>query len=213
MSEFFKAELKDRFLEYAADRSDYFEVQLLYDEFLRPNYSLEYAQKLIQEILDHDLDLLDVMSGNGMRILMVSSTAYTDDFLEEGGFTDLFIKEEEKWDSFLGHLTYNPKRSSAEDNILKNSVGQERLKKERGMLFLLIGAVAISFLFTLFSLLRNTFFSEEYATKAELQDALREMEKLEQENQKLKEKIATYDEQHSESDSLMAVEGSFKDFE
>ena len=57
MSEFFKAELKDKILQYALDRDDYFEVQFLYDEFLRPNYSLEYVQKLIREIIDHNHEL------------------------------------------------------------------------------------------------------------------------------------------------------------
>jgi len=69
MSEFFKAELKDRFLEYALDRNDYFEVQTLYDEFLRPNYSLDYVQKLVKEIQEYDESLLDVMGGNGSDVL------------------------------------------------------------------------------------------------------------------------------------------------
>ena len=84
MSEFFKAELKDRFLEYALDRNDYFEVQTLYDEFLRPNYSLDYVQKLVKEIQEYDESLLDVMGGNGSDIFMLASTATTQDFLEEG---------------------------------------------------------------------------------------------------------------------------------
>ena len=68
MSEFFKAELKDRFLEYALERSDYFEIQTLFDEFLRPNYSLQYVEKLVREIQGYDANLLDIMSGNGMEI-------------------------------------------------------------------------------------------------------------------------------------------------
>ena len=84
MSEFFKAELKDRFLEYALERSDYFQIYTLYDEFLRPNYSLEYVQKLVREILAYDSTLLDVMGGNGLDIFMLASTSSTEDFLEEG---------------------------------------------------------------------------------------------------------------------------------
>ena len=52
MSEFFKAELKDKFLRYASEREDYFETRLLYDEYLRPNYSLAYVERLIKEIID-----------------------------------------------------------------------------------------------------------------------------------------------------------------
>ena len=114
MSEFFKAELKDKFLEYASERDDYFETQLLYDEFLRPAYSLEYVEKLIKEIIDFDPDLLDIMSGNGVKIFMLSSTAYTEEFVEEGGFTDMYVKEEERWDILMDQLSTTRKLSTEE---------------------------------------------------------------------------------------------------
>lgn len=175
MSEFFKSELKDRFLEYATDRDDYFEVQLLYDEFLRPHYSLAYAQKLISEILEYDDRLLDVMSGNGAKVFMVASTPHTEDFLEEGGFTDLYIREEEKWDTFFEHLSSNRKLTHEEMAILDNSKKATHTKEKR-LLFLLIFAVAFSFLFALFSILKDSFFNEEYITRQELEERLRALE-------------------------------------
>lgn len=175
MSEFFKSELKDRFLEYAADRDDYFEVQLLYDEFLRPHYSLAYAQKLIDEILEYDHRLLEVMSGNGAKVFMVASTPETVDFLEEGGFTDLYIREEEKWDTFFEHLSNNRKLTHEEIAILDNSK-KATLKKEKRLLFLLIFAVAFSFLFALFSILKDSFSKEEYITRQELEERLQALE-------------------------------------
>ena len=173
MSEFFKAELKDKFLGYASERDDYFEVQLLYDEFLRPNYSLQYVEKLIIEIIEHDPELLDVMSGNGVKIFMLSSTALTEDFLEEGGFTHLYVKEEEKWDTFLSQLSDNKKLSQQE----KKSLGMAKkkvFKKERTLLKILISAVAVSFLFTLFSMVKSLFFQEDYVTNEELTRAISE---------------------------------------
>ena len=175
MSEFFKSELKDRFLEYAADRDDYFEVQLLYDEFLRPHYSLAYAQRLVEEILEYDDRLLDVMSGNGAKVFMVASTSHTEDFLEEGGFTDLYIREEEKWDTFFEHLSNNRKLTHEEISILDNSKKTGH-KKEKRLLFLLIFAVAFSFLFALFSILKDSFLEEEYITRQELEERLKALE-------------------------------------
>ncbi|MBO0343569.1 MAG: hypothetical protein VX798_10780 [Bacteroidota bacterium] len=187
MSEFFKAELKDRFLEYALERNDYFEIQTLYDEFLRPNYSLEYVQKLVKEIQTYDPDLLDVMSGNGMDIFMLASTPSTEDFLNEGGFMNLYVKEEEKWDTFLGHLSNTPKLSKDEKRRLKKSA--PTLKREKTLLIGLIVAVAISFLFTVVSIFKETLFEPEYVPADEFErkmDQLREQyildnEKLQQE--------------------------------
>ncbi|WP_421804278.1 hypothetical protein [Flagellimonas sp.] len=185
MSEFFKAELKDRFLEYALDRNDYFEVQALYDEFLRPNYSLDYVQKLVKEIQEYDESLLDVMGGNGSDIFMLASTATTQDFLEEGGFMHLYVKEEEKWDAFLEHLSSTPKLTKSEKKLLKQNNPQ--LKREKFMLFGLIGAVAISFLFTLISIFNETLLKPEYVPADEFQ---RKMNQLQEqyilENERLK---------------------------
>ncbi len=185
MSEFFKAELKDKFLQYALERDDYFEVQLLYDEFLRPNYSLEYVQKLIREIIEHNPELLDIMSGNGAKIFMLSATAYTSDFFQEGGFKDLYVQEEEKWDTFLEQLSNTRKLSSQE----KASLGRREkksYKRERLLLFGLIAAVTVSFLFTLFSLLKPLFVTtEEY----QLKDIEVRLRALETENRELREQV------------------------
>ncbi|MCR9228385.1 MAG: hypothetical protein NXH90_13285 [Flavobacteriaceae bacterium] len=173
MSEFFKAELKDRFLEYALERSDYFQIQTLYDEFLRPSYSLEYVQKLVQEILAYDSNLLDVMGGNGLDIFMLASTSSTEDFLDEGGFMNLYVKEEEKWDSFLGQLSGMPKLTKEEKKQIKKATPD--LKREKLMLMGLISAVAVSFLFTLISIFNETLLKPEYVPADEFE---RRMEQL-----------------------------------
>lgn len=173
MSEFFKAELKDRFLEYALERSDYFQIYTLYDEFLRPNYSLEYVQKLVQEILAYDSGLLDVMGGNGMDIFMLASTESTEDFLDEGGFMNLYVKEEEKWDVFLGQLSGMPKLTKEEKRQIKRAAPD--LKREKLMLVGLIGAVAVSFLFTLISIFNETLLKPDYVPADEFE---RKMEQL-----------------------------------
>ncbi|WP_108246470.1 hypothetical protein [Muricauda brasiliensis] len=184
MSEFFKAELKDRFLEYALERSDYFQIYTLYDEFLKPNYSLEYVQKLVREILDYDSTLLDVMGGNGLDIFMLASTSGTEDFLEEGGFMNLYVREEEKWDTFLEQLSGMPKLTKEEKKQIKKAAPD--LKREKLMLMGLISAVAVSFLFTLISIFNETLLKPEYVPADEFE---RRMEQLREqyilENQKL----------------------------
>lgn len=181
MSNFFKAELKDKFLQYAADREDYFQVQLLYDEFLRPHYSLEYVIRLIREIMDHDHDLLDIMSGNGSKIFMLSATALTADFLEEGGFTQLFIQEEEKWDVFIDQLSNNRKLSATEkqDLALKQ---KKKFRKEKAYLFSLLAAVAISFVFTVYSMLGTLVGKKKYLTEA---DVNKKIEQVNSQNKQL----------------------------
>ncbi|THV60163.1 hypothetical protein EZV76_06270 [Flagellimonas alvinocaridis] len=198
MGEFFKAELKDRFLEYALERSDYFEIQTLYDEFLRPNYNLQFVERLVREIQEYDANLLDIMSGNGLEIFMLASTPSTQDFLDEGGFMDMYVREEEKWDVFLDQLSSNRKLSKDEKQLLKkNSPG---LKKEKAMLFGLISAVAISFLFTLFSILKESLFEPQYVPADDFE---REMERIRleylEENQRLQLELK---EAHRNLDSL-----------
>ena len=185
MSAFFKAELKDKFLEYALERDDYFEVQLLYDEFLRPNYSLEYVQKLIREIIDHDHELLDIMSGNGAKIFMLSNTGKTGTFLEEGGFKELYIQEEEKWDSFLEQLS-NTRKLSSEEKANLGSAEKKEYKRERYLLLGLLTAVAISFLFTVYSVL-STFFVK--GDEERLSDIEQKLNSLQKEHELLKEEM------------------------
>lgn len=183
MSEFFKAELKDRFLAYAQERDDYFEVQLLYDEFLRPNYSLDFVQKLIREIIDHDAELLDIMSGNGAKIFMLSSTPRTLEFLQEGGFKDLYLQEEEKWDTFLEQLS-NPKRLSAKEKANLGHTQKKAYKRERLLLFSLIAAVGISFIFTLFGVIRPLFMETEEVRLQRLEKRVEQLEKEQTELQR-----------------------------
>ena len=189
MGEFFKSELKDRFLEYALERRDYFEAQVLYDEFLRPNYSLDFAKKLIREIRDYNPELLDIMSGNGVEIFMLASTPKTEEFLMDGGFLDMHVKEEEKWDTFLNQLSGSRKLSKDEKELLqKNSPA---LKREKNLLVLLISAVVISFLFTLYSILNNTFLRPEYVPKDEFERRLEQVEsQYRLENERLAKELA-----------------------
>lgn len=173
MGEFFKAELKDRFLQYALERRDYFEIQTLYDEFLRPNYNLKFVEKLIKEIRDYDVTLLDVMGGNGAEIFMLASTPKTHLFIQEGGFKDMHVREEEKWDVFLDQLSSNRKLSKDEKELLKKSSPTH--KKEKTLLIVLISAIAISFLFTLFSILKNTFLEPDYVPLDEFERKLEQV--------------------------------------
>ncbi|MAU15897.1 MAG: hypothetical protein CMH46_10200 [Muricauda sp.] len=188
MSEFFKAELKDRFLEYALERNDYFQVQTLYDEFLRPNYSLEYAQKLVMEIKEYDPELIDIMRGNGMDVFMLASTSKTEDFLDQGGFMNLYVKEEEKWDVFLNQLSNAPKLTKEEKKLLKKNSSSS--KREKTMLIGLISVVGISFLFTVVSIFKETLFEPDYVPADEFErkmDLLREQYILE--NEKLEKEL------------------------
>ncbi len=189
MSEFFKAELKDRFLEYALERSDYFEIQTLYDEFLRPNYSLGYVEKLVREILEYDPGLLDVMSGNGMELFMLASTDSTQDFLDEGGFMDMYVKEEEKWDVFLDQLSSARKLSKDEKKLFTGKAAPA-LKKEKSLLIMLISAIAISFIFTLTSIFKEALLEPEYVPSDEFE---RRMEQLQEqyilENERLQTEL------------------------
>lgn len=189
MSAFFKAEIKDKFLEYASDRDDYFEIQLLYDEFLRPNYSLEFTEKLIREIIDFNPELIEIMSGNGAMIFMISATAVTEDFIEEGGFKNRYIAEEEKWDIFLEQLSNSRKLSVKEKESLGNTEKVSH-KRERKLLFSLIAAVSFSFLFSLFSIVKDVFFSTDSISKKEFDRQLNEIQKDNIEQQKkLEEEI------------------------
>ncbi|MEX0312901.1 MAG: hypothetical protein AB3N18_01890 [Allomuricauda sp.] len=184
MGEFFKAELKDRFLQYALQRRDYFEIQTLYDEFLHPNYSLSFVKKLVKDIQDYDSSLLDIMSGNGAEIFMLASTPSTSKFLERGGFKDMHIKEEEKWDVFLDQLATNQNLSKDEKKLLSKHTPKH--KKEKLLLLFLISAIAISFLFTLLSIFNSMFLKPEYVP---LDDFERKLEQTrsqyQQDNQKL----------------------------
>lgn len=171
MGEFFKAELKDRFLEYALERRDYFEIQSLYDEYLRPNYSLKFVEKLIKEIIDYDSHLLDIMSGNGVEVFMLASTPSTQDFLNEGGFMNMFVKEEEKWDTFLEQLS-STRKLSAEEKSNLGKVGKTSFGREKTLLIALIFAVSISFLFTLFSILKGVFFDSDSISQRDFEEKL-----------------------------------------
>src|SRR5690606_4207703 len=163
-----------------------FQVGILYDEFLRPNYDMEFIYGLLREILEFDSGLLEIEPGHGEEIFTMAPTAKTEEFLEGGGFMGLYVQEEEKWDLFLGQL------STAK--VPGNPVGKEfrpiALKREKSMLMVLISAIALSFLFTLVSIFKQTFLEPEYVPADEFE---RKLELLQQqylhENERLQFKL------------------------
>jgi len=201
MSEFFKAELKDKFLAYALERDDYFQIEMLYDKFLKPKYSKEYVQKLIFEIVDHDPNLLDIMSGNGMKIFMVSATAYTQKFLEEEGFKKNHITEEEKWDSFLNQLSNS--RKAKKKNKMGATTEKGGRQKEYVLVAFLIVAIVVSFVFTLTSLVDIFFFKNSTVKQRELQTELETLRsEMQHSNDSLVKRIETMEALLRSKDSL-----------
>ena len=202
MSEFFKAELKDKFLEYASERDDYFEIQLLYDEFLRPNYSLEFTEKVIREIIDYNPELIDIMSGNGAVMFMISATKATEEFLEENGFKNIYIAEEEKWDVLLDQIA-NTRKLSVKEKQNLGRIEKTVYKRERKLLYFLITAVSVSFLFTLFSIVKDIFIDSKSVSKKELEIQLEEIQKINiEQQQKLEVEIQLLREQLDATHSL-----------
>jgi hypothetical protein len=122
-----------------------------------------------------------------MEIFMVASTTSTEDFLEEGGFMDMYVKEEEKWDVFLDQLSGNKKLIKDEQNLLKRTPAH---KREKNLLLLLISAISISFLFTLVSIIKEAWLEPDYVPADEFK---RKMEQLQeqylQENQLLRNQL------------------------
>lgn len=178
MTEFFKAELKDKFLSYACSRDDYFESELLYDEFLRPHYDQNMVEKLIQEILEHDPNLLDTISGNGVKIFMISSTPYTEEFLENSGFKNLYVQEEEKWDTFLHYLGAD--RPISSNGSSGKTTKKRSLRNEKRIIIGMLSALAFSFLTSLVLLLR-LLFGSSYVPESEHEERMTRMEVLHRE--------------------------------
>jgi len=152
MTEFYKSELKDRFLRYTMERDDYVQPEELYTEFLSPNYQPGYVLELLDEIIEYDPELFDVISANGARIFMLSATPQTFDFIEKGGFKSLFVQEEEKWESFLKHLSIDLHRSdssrgSGDDSSSIGFRGNER--RDKKIFMSLLAVIAFSFLYSL----------------------------------------------------------------
>lgn len=152
MTEFYKAELKDRFMKYTMDRDDYVQPEELYQEFLSPNYQPEYAIQILDEILEFDSELFDVISGNGSRIFMLSATPQTFEFIENGGFKNLYIQEEEKWEVFLRHLSIDLHTGRGRDTRAERGkqLGIERNNRRDRKVFVgLLGVISFSFLYSL----------------------------------------------------------------
>lgn len=186
MSKFFRAELKDRFLEYTLEYDELFEVRILYDEFLRPNYDLEFVDGLIEEILEFDPELLYVEPGQGREFFKLAPTGKTEDFLEGGGFMDRYVKEEEKWDLFLGQLSM----AKVPTTKVNKAFRPNGLKREKSLLLVLISAITLSFLFTLVSIVRQTFLEPEYVPADEFERKLELLQQqYDQENQRLQFKL------------------------
>ncbi len=151
MTEFYKSELKDRILRYTMDRDDYIQPEEIYSEFLKPNYKPEFVMEILDEILDFDRELFDVISGNGSRIFMLSATPRTTEFLEAGGFKELFLQEEEKWETFLKHLSIDarPRRSTKDPTLGEARVTVVNGRRDRKVFMTLLGIIGFSFLYSL----------------------------------------------------------------
>jgi len=115
------------------------------------------------------------MSGNGSKIFMISSTALTEEFIETGGFKQLFLQEEEKWDTFLDQLA-NTRKLSIEEKQNLGKTEKATYKRERTLLYGLIGAVALSFIFTLFSLFNALFNNNKYVSQQEFEERIQKLE-------------------------------------
>ena len=119
---------------------------------------------------------------------MLASTSKTEDFLDQGGFMNLYVKEEEKWDVFLDQLSNAPKLTKEEKKLLKKNSSSS--KREKTMLIGLISVVGISFLFTVVSIFKETLFEPDYVPADEFErkmDLLREQYILE--NEKLEKEL------------------------
>lgn len=185
MGAFFKAELKDRFLEYALGNNEHFETQLLYDEFLRPNYSLEFAENLVQEIRDFDSRLIETIGDEDNPLLMVASTNCTQDFLEEGGFMHLHVQEEEKWDKLMGELSKSAGEHAIEN--YKSPAAISAKKREKRILIVLLTMLVFTFLFSLYTMLNQLFARPNFVSQEELDLKLEEVRfQYEQENLQLR---------------------------
>lgn len=204
MTEFFKAELKDKFLEYALKRDDYFETQTLYDEFLRPHYDRRYVETLVQEILEYDPHLLDTISGNGVKIFMLSSTAFTEAFLEETGFKRLYIQEEEKWDSFLQHLGTR-KRTKKKQPLEphQETTGQKEKRWILGLLSVLVFSFVASLILSLIALFTPAKLSEAAFEEKMTQVEIRHQHEIES----LRREIRALRQVRQEGDSNALTKG------
>ncbi len=151
MTEFYKSELKDRILRYTMDRDDYIQPEEIYMEFLNPNYKPEFVLEILDEILEFDRELFDVISGNGARIFMLSATPRTSEFIEGGGFKELFLQEEEKWETFLKHLSIDarPRRSGKGPESGEAHLSRGNGRRDRKVFMVLLGVIGFSFLYSL----------------------------------------------------------------
>lgn len=173
-------------MEYTLEYDEWFEARILYDEFLRPNYDLEFVDTLIGEILEFDPELLYIEPGHGKEFFKLAPTGKTEDFLENGGFMDLYVKEEEKWDLFLGQLS----TAKIPAVKIKKEFRPNSLKKEKSMLLVLISAITLSFLFTLVSVVNQTFLEPEYVPADEFERKLELLQQqYNQENERLQFKL------------------------
>ncbi|MGB5820638.1 MAG: hypothetical protein WBG90_14230 [Saonia sp.] len=121
MDERQRAVLKDRFLGYSLDRSNYFGVKEFQKKFPRLISNPDDLNLLVQEIIDHDANLLDTLSANGSPIFLLCSKPFARTFLNRGGFIALYDKEEEDWKSLFRHLWKNNTPSKLQGTGLKRN--------------------------------------------------------------------------------------------
>ncbi|MEL6916759.1 MAG: hypothetical protein AAFO99_03415 [Bacteroidota bacterium] len=109
MGERQRAGIKDKFLGYSLDRSNYFGIKEFKKEYPSINYGIDDINSLVLEILDYDSDLLDTLSANGSPIFLICSKPSARTFLNQGGFTALYDREEEDWKTLFHNLWENTK--------------------------------------------------------------------------------------------------------
>ena len=97
----------------------------------------------------------------------------------------LFVQEEEKWDNFLEQLS-NTRKLSAQEKANLGRSEKKAYKRERNLLFGLIGAVVFSFSFSLISLLKPLFTDTDQTRLTEIEQKLKV---LELENKELKDQV------------------------
>ena len=148
MDERLRAEIKDRFLGYSIDRPDYFMVS----DFKKGHPDLindeDELIAIVQEIIDFDPNLLDNLSGNGTNIFLVCSKPKAKDFLNQGGFSDIYENEEMEWNLLFKRLLHINM-----DKVGKNVTHKQKLYKKDVSYYIFVIISILSFCYCLMDII------------------------------------------------------------
>ncbi len=184
-----RAVLKDQFLRYARDQDSFFEPQELCEQFMAPSLDLQEVVDLINEIRSYDPDLMDVMSGNGSKIFLLSATPNTDSFIKQGGFKKMVDAEEKKWEVFLSHLRDTRILANNTEEISSHQNNPDWLPDMQLLWALLFGVVASLFisLYTYFNVAAR---NKNYDPPAVIENRIQNLEnRVLQENLQLRREM------------------------